>query len=764
MSLNSNTRPPKQPLPLPRRPLFSLLCGLLFTVLSGVVLPTTANGQGWIVDQHQRPLPVVLSGYEIDATINHQIATVAVRSTFRNDGHAPAEGDYLFPLPSGATIGSFTLEIDGKPVAGEILDADRARDTYETIVRNMLDPALLEWADDGLFRARLFPIESGKSREITLKYDLVLPRDGDVARFIHPLTSQVTSRSTRPAPIPSRLGRPTARSTTTDVAPQISIQILSDADVRNVYSPSHDISVERTAESTDVVVREALNERTRSLVLYYSLSRDHLAATFIPYRAYGDRPGYFMLMLDPPVRSAQRTVQPRDIVFILDTSGSMAGEKLEQAKAAVTYSLQRLGPKDRFGVVSFSSDVGAFSGDLAGTGSVDDATYFVEQLEARGGTNINAALTEGLHMLDGSQAGTVVFLTDGLPSVGVAEPRDIINNAVVANKANARIFTFGVGYDVNTNLLDGVARAASAFAEYIAPEENIEERVSAFYDRIRYPVMTDVTIEVDGTPVTALTPGSATDLFLGDGLLITGRYKTPGDAVIRVSGTVVGDDGAQEIITQEVDVTFPDRIRDAEFVARVWAARRIGELLESIRLDGENPVLVEEVVALSKEFGIVTPYTSYLVTEDEATAMDALRRNGARGTGGAVVRSDAEPAEAMRASSGRTAVSLSRDLAALKQSRQVADQPTLANVQGQTFVMSETDTWNTQAASEGLDTWKVTFGSEAYFAFARAYPDAVPFLELGQNVQFVFNGQLVHVGPDGALSISDRDLRNRFGR
>ena len=740
----------------------------LLTILGlSASAPANSRAQGWIVDAHHRPTSLVLDRSDVDAVINHHVATVRVSAVFQNTSRSTVEGHYLFPLPEGASVSSFSLEIDGKAVAGEMLPAEEARRTYETIVRNALDPALLEWVGGGLFKARVFPIAAGASRTIALTYDAVLPRTGDVVRFVHPTTGELRTRAI-PRPRPIRSATPGGRIDEKDRSrSKIHIRIESDADVRNVYSPSHAIDVDRSENRTDVAVGRALDSESRSLVLYYSLSRDHLAATFITHRPFSRKPGYFMLMLDPPVQRDGRKVQPRDIVFVLDTSGSMAGDKIRQAKDALLYAVKRLGPQDRFGIVAFSSDINVYSDGLAPADERDDALYFVEQLEARGGTNIDGALQAGLRLLDGQRTGTVVFLTDGLPSTGVVNINDIRNNAESNNRHGARIFSFGVGYDVNTDLLDGISRSSSAFSDYILPEDNIEERISSFYERVRFPVMTDIEVNVRGVDVSALSPRSAVDLFLGDALILTGRYESAGSGIISVSGMI---DGKRQ--TQEVDVNFPRVERESAFVARVWATRRIGELLESIRLEGENRALVDEVVALGKEFGLVTPYTSYLVTEDEARFLSVRSDPAASGAEeskdardvGFMPRPQREQLSAMEKSSGRAAIEMSKQISNLKQASVASDDDdNLANVLGQTFIRSESGAWKTQSEGDNLKAWNVQFGSQAYFLMSMQYPEVRDYLKLGNKVSFVFRDQLVVVGESGVQEIDAGALKKRFG-
>ena len=750
----------------------------------------TANAQGWVVDRHNRPTGLVVSDHQVSGDIRHTVASVVVETAFRNPTRATVEGVFVFPLPPGASVSTFTLEIDGKPVNGEVLESKHARGIYEEIVRNSLDPALLEWADNSMFKASIFPIAPLEERRIALRYDVVLDRAGDGAvRFVHPMYGDAsiarTARVQRPPHFPSSRpgGSPSMPPDAERKRSTIELTIRSDGGIRNIYSPTHELDVDNERGRARVEATRMVSQSARNFILYYSLSDERLAATFLPHRPYTSKPGYFMLMLDPSAGRRADAAHPRDVLFVLDTSGSMAGEKIEQAKQAVSHALRRLGDRDRFALVTFSSNVHAFNDRLSASSDVGDALHFVERLEASGGTNINEALLTALGMLDGSRRGTVIFLTDGLPSTGETSVDRILQNVERANDHETKIFPFGVGYDVNTRLLDGIARSASSFADYIAPEENIEERVSGFYDRVRHPVMTDITFRVDGVRIDKLAPREPGDIFFGDALILTGQYEDSGRATVTVSGWLDG-----ERTVEEIPVTFPRVERESGFVARLWATRRVGGLLETIRLEGESDELKSEIIDLATEYGIVTPYTSYLVVEDEmeladlpavvgqrtpigrdavgAPALD--RRNSGFSASGAAASPAAaarEEAAAMQQSSGQGAVELSRKLAQYQQADQAYDADGLVStvVAGQTLLQSSSGAWRTSQETKDLQQWNVQFGSDAYFAFARAYPDAAGFLKLGGEVEFVFRGWLIQVGEAGDDKATEAALQKKFG-
>ncbi len=452
--------------------------------------------QGLIVGPDYHFSPISLTEHTVDAAIDEQVAVVTVSHTFTNDSRAQIEGTFLFPLPKDAQVSRFSMEIDGKEVAGELLAADEARAIYEAIVRKNIDPALLEMVDHRTFRANIFPIPPGQSRTITLRYDATLPADGATVAFTYPFQGMLGSRGPgvipMPRPMPHREDRMDTRERP-DREPRTTHTILtatirSDKGVGAVYSPSHTVQTERRNSRHAVVRYDHEGDRDgRDFVLYVTRDNAEVGATLLSHRPYSDRAGYFMLMLSPNAERGAETIQPRDIVFVLDTSGSMAGDKMTQARDALRYCVQRLGAQDRFGIVAFSSDVDPFRETLSPASAKEDALFFIDQLEARGGTNIDEALKTALGQLDDSRRGVIVFLTDGLPSTGETDEEAIRKNASTANGREVSVFTFGVGYDVNTRLLDGLAAESGAFADYLSPEENIEERVGGWYDTMRFP-------------------------------------------------------------------------------------------------------------------------------------------------------------------------------------------------------------------------------------------------------------------------------------
>lgn len=350
----------------------------------------------------------------------------------------------------------------------------------------------------------------------------------------------------------------------------------------------------------------------------------------------------------------------------------------------------------------------------------------------------------------------MIFLTDGLPSVGVTDEGAIRREVADANREDVRLFSFGVGYDVNTRLLDGLSQSSGAFADYISPDENIEERVSTFYEKVRYPFLTDLELEIGGVDAYALAPGRLPDLYRGGQLVLAGRYRRPGRGTLTLRGRL-----GEEAQTLTYRFRFPERERERDFVARLWATRRVGALLDEIRLHGESEELKEEIVALAKEFGLVTPYTSYLVREEE---MMVQAQPGGRRAGAVQLQGAPAAADALQETSGEAAVQMSKSIRAMQEARVASETAPagLVAVQGRTMQQTSEGTWvDLDFDPEEDRPLKIQFASDAYFTLLRLYPEARAFARLGGKVIFQLGDTFVQIGEEGE-DLGEDELRARL--
>ncbi|QEH37745.1 von Willebrand factor type A domain protein [Aquisphaera giovannonii] len=569
--------------------------------------------QGFIVDR--RPGIPIARSYEIrevaiDARVRDQVAEVQVSQTFHNPGSVQIESEFLFPLPEDGAVQNFVLMVDGRELPGRLMTKEEARRIYEEIVRSKRDPALLEYMGRGLYRTSVFPIPPGAERKVTMRYTQLCKRDRDLVEFSYPLSTQ--KFTTKPI---QRLG--------------VRIAISSKSAIKSIYSPSDDARIDR---SGDHEARVSLERRdvvpSADFRLVYSLGDGAIGASVLSYRPSAGEDGYFLLLASPEVKAADSRPLPKTVVFVLDRSGSMAGKKIEQARKALKSVLNNLREDDLFNIVVYDDRSESFRPELQRYTSRtrEEAERFVENIREGGSTNIDAALKDALAMIrDDSRPSYVLFLTDGLPTAGETQELKIAENCRRDNLRRAKIFSFGVGYDVNARLLDRLSGGNGGTSEYVKPDEDIEAHVGRFYAKLTSPVLVDTRIELSGTDVNRTYPRDVPDLFDGGQIVWVGRYRQSGPTTVRIGGKVGGERRSFE---------FPAELAEAgrggghDFVERIWATRRVGYLIDQIDMSGQNRELIDELVGLSTKYGIMTPYTSFLA--DERVPLAAATANAMR--------------------------------------------------------------------------------------------------------------------------------------
>lgn len=558
---------------------------------------------------HPRPTPrnpVRLKGHRVEAVLKDRVADVTVEQVFHNDSNRQLEGTYLFPLPEGASVSRFAMTMGGRMVEGEIMEAEQARRIYTDIVRRRKDPGLLEYLGRGLFRARVFPIEPHKDLTIRLSFQQIVPENDGTMEFRYPLAT-------------SRLHGDPVESVV------LSVKVESEADIKAIYSPSHEVAVVRDGERrADVSYERSGLKQENDFLLYIGRSPEDVGFTFLSHKAAGED-GTFLAVIAPSTDVPEDQLAPKDVVYVLDTSGSMAeNDKIGQAKKALEYGVRVLRPGDRFNIVGFAGQVRPFRDTLM---PVDDAikasaSTWIQGLRAAGGTNIEGALETALAMgdPDSDRLRMVVFITDGRPTLGNRNTEDLVKVATEKNPGRARVFTFGVGFDLDVQLLDKIAAATNASRDYLMPEEDLEIVTSRFFRKVSQPVLTDVKVEL-GSGVHDVYPSNIGDLFAGGQVVLMGRYAESGHRVIRLKGKMNGSE-----VVHEYEGVFADTER-AGYLPRLWAHRKVAYLLDEIRLNGEDKELIDEIVRLATKFAIVTPYTAGLVVEESEMLDGAVARS-----------------------------------------------------------------------------------------------------------------------------------------
>jgi uncharacterized protein YegL len=681
----------------------------------------------------------------VDAEIVDGVATTTIDQTFRNATGAAAEGTWFLPLPAGAVADGFTMTVGGKEVAGEVLDAAQARSVYESIVRQRRDPGLLEYAGEGLLRARIYPIPAHGEVGVRVRLRQVLQPTGDLYEWRWPVRAAGLGDAGNAGLV-------------------LTARIRSKAAIRTVLVPYANACVRQHGDHEATVSFEAKAGAVDDLRVLYGLATQEFGLHLMTWRQAGD-PGYFALLVSPPRRPLVGVSPPRRCVqFVVDTSGSMAGDKIEQAKAALRTFLRRLRPADLFQVVTFASGVHTFfeAPQPATEANVAEALRRVDGLAAAGGTNIAEALERALSaplpLATGSGwLAQVVFVTDGQPTVGITDPGQILERTRRADTREMRVFALGVGDEIDVRLIDDLVLQHRGARDFVRNRESIEVKVDALCSKLAEPALTDVEVRCDGLDAFDVHPGRTRDLFCGEQLQVVGRYRDAGRRTVRVRGK---QDGREREFCYEVE--FPALAEQHPFVPTVWARHHVASLLDAIRRGGAKHELVDEVRRLATRHGIVTPYTSQLIVEEEqrlagawqGSERAAMPPSGPTAGAAALVRlgQSRTGAEAVReslATAGDDAfVGAVRRGEKAEDGRGDAAAPRLVRAGGRVFV-----TVGDTLVEQGLPTgWRqdavvVEAFSAAWFALSRRDERLRAVLALGERLAFRDGERVVHVQP-----------------
>ena len=796
--------------------LLTLLCLLAFTgqsfalglllpeKMSRRILPPTALPDEVITDLIPVPanqmLPLEISDQTVTVNIKDQVTKTKVDQRFRNRTGRVLEGSFLFPLPAGSTISDFALYIGGKRQPGEMLEAKKAKSIYEGIVRRMEDPALLEYVGENLFKARVYPIPAHGERRIDMTFEQVLKLDNGLCQYTLPLRA------------PSNFKQPIKSFTLT-------LNLESQRPIKSIYSPSHSVHIKRQGDHKAVVSFEAENlQLDKDFVLMYSVDEKSFGCSLLTHRPDEDEDGYFMLLLTPKQQLSDDEIVPKDVTFVVDTSGSMNGEKMEKAKDALLLCVNSLEERDNFNVVGFSTDVNPLWSRVkpATAKNIKKARKFIKsKLRAAGGTAINDALLEALkHKPEEGRPYMVVFMTDGKPTVGPRDVNSIVNNVKSKLRKGTRVFSLGVGDRVNTKLLDSLSSRYSGVSEYIRPTEDIEIKMSSFYTKIASPVMADIELDFGDINVVERFPKQLPDLFKGSQIEIVGRYRDHGNIALMLSGIV-----GKKRVKLAYDAEFPEEDDSNEFLQRLWAQRKVAYLMDEIRLNGMNNELREEIVRLGKKYCIETPYTSFLVVEDEKQLVqppmvrrDVLRRPGrfggprptaprpdflddtlssseerpmgggrfegfstrekasygdaaaARGISSLPAKRKALAPMDFEADSGARAVETANKLKEMKKSALVkTESNALTQMVGARTFYNRNGVWTDSSFKEGMETLTIKYDSDAFMTAITTLKKLKRCLTLGKNVIIVYKGKVLKISDsEGKESIEASELKAFF--
>lgn len=746
------------------------------------------QAQGTIIPRPclpQRPCPRPVPFNALERTASHVRVTLQdrvlryeVEERFTNRGGALAEADYVFPLPADAAFEDLKLSIDGELVSGETMSADRARGIYEEIVRRQRDPALVEWMGHGMLRARIFPIAPGEEKRVVVRFQSVAPREGDALRVDY-RRGRDSRPGTFPVPTPRPMpvddgvpGRdlPGRRPIDNGERESFLLTIPASATYGTPYSPTHQLA----RRTRDGVVTVEAQGSTRDVTILIPVRSSSEPAISLLASSDGRDDRFALITLTPPTRTGAGT--PRDVTFVVDVSGSMSGRKLVQAKAAGHQLLATLSPRDRFRIVDFSTDVRVFRDQFvpATRENVRAADAYIGDLKAQGSTNIAGALDEALApATSDDRLSLVLMLTDGEPTVGETDPTAIAERAA-RQRGRARVFTFGVGADVNAALVERLALEGRGTAAFVRPNEDVERTVALTASRLTDPVVTDLRVRADGVRLERMHPAGPTDLFAGEDLILLARYDGSGTATLRFTGRTTG--GPVEW-TQRV--TFPERERGNAFVPRLWATQRVGWLSAEKRRGGGSREIDDEIRTLGERYAIPTEFTSYLVLEPGMQVANQ-RRDGRAVTGfgqgglqsNVQVAPAAPPVAEQRFEAARAA-SRQRDATSLAAADMAMAQETSA-ASGSGRVQSRRvgdrmfnfidSSWTDSRHDASRDRVKVKPYSDAWFALARELPDLADVFALGDRVVVSGKRVEIEVTESGVATLSAAEIASLRAR
>lgn len=762
------------------------LTALLVALVALTTLASDAAAQGFLLPTDAGVAPLELRQHEVDFRVQDAAAVTHVTQVFANHTAQMLEATYYFAVPEGSVTTDFALWMNGERISGEVLPRDQARGIYEGIVARMRDPGLLEYVDGELFQARIFPIPPHGEQRVEIEFASTLPDDGQTLHYRYPLHESA-----------GRIGQLV-----------VSGSVESRHPIARVYAPYHAIEDIESRNGARRISMEQTGARAEEdFELFITRTGQDLGFSLLTHDPGGGEDGYFMMTLSPSPELQELEVLPKQVTFVVDTSGSMSGAKIRQAREFLTYCIEHLGEDDTFQVITFSGAVrAAFDEPMRATrANVADALAFVDALEARGNTNISGALDRALRdPAAADRPHAVLFVTDGLPTAGETSIDHILSEVHRGvSDGDRRLFAFGVGYDVNTRLLDGMARRGRGETGYVRPNEDMSDVIGTFYDGINAPLLTRLAFDFGGVEVRNVYPNPLPDLYRDREVTVFGRFDANRSSAVVVRGQA----GSREIVMEHGATFASTSTVDTRFVGNLWASRRVAALLDEIDEEGETQARRDRVVALATEWGIVTPYTSYLAVEPgmheqalsrrdtspppPAEAMAPRRSTGvdlddelglqgvgsssgrAFGTtgvgrgGGGMAAPSAEPVGGARRPNAPPTAATTRSRASRQpraQSGAEAVEESIARNEDRERMVVEETRAATQRASgrafaahaglwveSGLEQVTpdqvVIAMSEAYFTLLREHPELRDVFALGERVRFRLGQRVIEVRP-----------------
>ena len=564
---------------------------------------------------------------DVQAEISGFLSRVRVTQEFENPFKEKIEAVYTFPLPQNAAVDDMTMTIGSRTVRGKILPREEAQAVYEAAKTNGQVASLLDQERPNIFTQSVANILPGEQIKITISYVETLKYEKGAYEFVFPMV--VGPRYIPGAPNARRQGNGFAPDTDqvrdgSRITPRmiptgmrsghdISLDIQLDAGlvVDELTSKTHPVDIERTdPRSAHIHLKDTATIPNKDFVLRYDVAGGAIQDALLTHRS--EKGGFFTMILQPPDRVTVEDVTPKELVFVLDTSGSMEGFPIEKAKETMKLALDSLYPSDTFNLITFAGDTEIlFPEPVSATKeNLRKAQAFLNGRSGGGGTEMMTAIKAALEPSDDQKHIRIVcFMTDGY----VGNDMEIISE--IQKHQNARVFAFGIGESVNRFLLDKMAEAGRGEVEYVALNDDGSAAARRFHERVRNPLLTDISIEWNGLPVADVYPKNIPDLFSAKPLILSGRFTAPGNGTIKLRGKMAGND-----FVREIPVSFPETMASHDVLSSLWARRRIDDLMAqdySGAQRGEmQPELKQTITQVGLEYRLMTQFTSFVAVEE----------------------------------------------------------------------------------------------------------------------------------------------------
>jgi Ca-activated chloride channel family protein len=564
---------------------------------------------------------------DVKARISGPLARVTVTQEFENPFQEKIEAVYAFPLPPDSAVDEMTMLVGDRTIRGAIKPREEARKIYDDARRSGKVAGLLDQERPNIFTQAVANIMPGAQVKIVIGYVETVPYEEGAYAFNFPMV--VAPRYIPGAPTGKQAGGwapdtdqvPDASRITPQVTPEgtraghdISVEVSIDAGVPidSLESKTHAVAIERpNSRQAEVRLRDQAVIPNKDFILKYAVAGQSVADAVLTHRSGAD--GFFTLLLAPPARVAADEITPKELVFLLDTSGSMSGAPIAKAKEAMQAALGALNPRDTFNLITFSGATQIlFPKPVPATAeNLRTAREFLASRYGSGGTEMMQAIRAALDPSDDQgHVRVVCFMTDG----EVGNDHEII--AEVQKHPNARVFAFGIGSSVNHYLLDNVAKYGRGEVEYVGLQDDGSAAARRFAERVRSPLLTDISIDWGGLPVTEPYPSRIPDVFAAKPIAIAGRYTAPGGGVIRLRGKAGGHD-----FSREIRVSLPASQADNDVLATLWARRKVDDLTSQERAGLQYGTtrsdLKDQVTQLGLTYRLMTPFTSFVAVEEK---------------------------------------------------------------------------------------------------------------------------------------------------